>query len=108
MLSQGVVEDVEGEVVPQGVEGLALLVIRLHRADSLVELQGQLGEEQVQHWLANPRHLPGLELVQQQAEVTVLAVFLKPEIFPNKEEFTLQIQILNYTYYTSIRLLYTF
>ena len=108
MLSQSVVEDVEGEVVPQGVEGLALLVIRLHRADSLVELQGQLGEEQVEHWLANSLHLPGLELVQQQAEVTVLAVFIKPEIFPNKEEFTLQIRILNYTYFTSIRLLYTF
>ena len=81
MLSQSVVEDVEGEVVPQGVECLALLVIRLHRADSLVELQGQLGEEQVQHRLANPRHLPGLELVQQQAEVTVLAVFSNQRFF---------------------------
>ena len=64
LLSESVVEDVEGEDLAQGVEGLALLVVRLHRADGLVELEGQLGQEEVQHWLANTSNLLGPQLVQ--------------------------------------------
>ena len=64
LLSKSVVEDIEGEDLAQGVEGLALLVVRLHRAEGLVELEGQLRQEQVQHWLANTSHLPGPQLVQ--------------------------------------------
>ena len=70
MLSERVVEYFQSEGGVQGVEGLALLIIRLHRADSLVELQGQLGQEEVQDWLTNPLHLPGVELIQQETAGT--------------------------------------